>query len=111
MEKIKAFLNKYKAELLILLGAISSIIATLMTKDGMDAAVGSVLIAVLAIVIEVVKNGITEQSISLLANAIKILIEELGDIEVKEETDKEVVSAKAIKAELTIEDIKQRLRA
>lgn len=113
MGKIKNFVNKYKSELIILLGAISSIAATLSTKEGVDAALTSALIAILAIVIEVVKNGITDTSITLLANAIKIIIEEIGNVEVKDAVTSIAYVKKddkvSVKSVLTIEDIKKRL--
>lgn len=106
---MRNFINKYKAEILILLGAIISICSTLMA-EGMDGVVPSIIIAIVAILIEVLKNGITEQSITLLANAIKIMIEELGDIKVKDDKEENVVAtSRVVKTELTIEDIKKRL--
>ena len=101
MELIK----KYKSELLIALGAVSSILATIATKEGADAAIISVAIAVLAVIIEVVKNGITDTAINLLAQTIKILIEEIGGKEVKPSVDGTVGTEKG----LTIEEIKARL--
>lgn len=97
--------KKYKAELLIALGAVSSILATIATKEGSDAAIISVAIAILAVIIEVVKNGITDTAINLLAHTIKILIEEIGGKEVKPSVDGTVSAEKG----LTIEEIKAKL--
>lgn len=105
---MKELISKYKAELLIALGAISSILATLATKDGVDAAVMSVLIAVFAVIIEVVKNGVSKEAVNLFTNFIVILLEELGDIKVKDDK----VVAMSVDGEgksITIDEIKKRL--
>ena len=105
---MKELISKYKSELLIALGAISSILATLATKDGVDAAVMSALIAVFAVIIELVKNGVSKEAVNLFTNFIVILLEELGDIEVKD--DKVVaVTAEGEEKSITIDEIKRRL--
>lgn len=103
MEKIKSFIKKYKTEILIALGAISSIIASISTMSTSNATICGVLIAILAVIIAVLKNGLTDATIELLAKAIKIIIEAL---ETKQNTN---VSASAEPTELTIEDIKKEL--
>lgn len=105
---MKELISKYKSELLITLGAISSILATLATKDGVDAAVMSTLIAIFAVIIELVKNGVSKEAVNLFTNFIVILLEELGDIEVK---DYKVVavSAEGEEKSITIDEIKRRL--
>lgn len=97
--------KKYKAELLIALGAVSSILATIATKEGSDAVIISVAISIIAVIIEVIKNGITDTAINLLAQTIKILIEEIGGKEVKPSVDGTVSAEKG----LTIEEIKAKL--
>lgn len=105
---MKELISKYKSELLIALGAISSILATLATKDRVDAAVMSTLIAIFAVIIELVKNGVSKEAVNLFTNFIVILLEELGDIEVK---DYKVVavSAEGEEKSITIDEIKRRL--
>lgn len=105
---MKELISKYKAELLIALGAISSILATLATKEGVDAAIMSVLIAVFAVIIELVKNGVSKEAVNLFTNFIVILLEELGNIEIK---DNEVVAVASNEKEksITIDEIKRRL--
>lgn len=105
---MKELIAKYKSELLIALGAISSILATLATKDGIDATVTTILIAVFAVIIELVKNGVSKEAVNLFTNFIVILLEELGDIEVKD--DKVVaVAAEGEEKSITIDEIKRRL--
>lgn len=105
---MKELISKYKSELLIALGAISSILATLATKEGADAAILSALIAVFAVIIELVKNGISKEAVNLFTNFIVILLEELGNIEVK--NDKVVaVTAEGEEKFITIDEIKRRL--
>lgn len=105
---MKEFITKYKAELLIALGAISSILATLATKEGVDAAVMSTLIAVFAVIIELVKNGVSKEAVNLFTNFVVILLEELGDIEVKYEKVVAVMADGEEKS-ITIDEIKRRL--
>ena len=105
---MKELISKYKSELLIALGAISSILATLATKDGVDAAVMSALIAVFAVIIELVKNGVSKEAVNLFTNFIVILLEELGNIEIKDNEVVAVVSNEKEKS-ITIDEIKRRL--
>ena len=101
MEKVKEFTKKYKAELLIALGAISTIVASIATMDGVNATICSIVIAIVAVLIGVLKNGFEESTITLIANAIKIIIDNIN------EKNKNVKTANK---ELTIEEIKERLR-
>ena len=105
---MKELISKYKAELLIALGAISSILATLATKEGVEAAIMSFLIAVFAVIIELVKNGVSKEAVNLFTNFIVILLEELGNFEIK---DNEVVAVASNEKEksITIDEIKRRL--
>jgi len=102
MEKVKEFIKKYKAELLIALGAISTIVASIATMDGVNATICSIVIAIVAVLIGVLKNGFEESTITLIANAIKIIIDSIN------EKNKNIKTANK---ELTIDEIKERLRA
>lgn len=101
MEKVKEFIKKYKAELLIALGAISTIVASIATMDGVNATIYSIVIAIVAVLIGVLKNGFEESTITLIANAIKIIIDSIN------EKNKNIKTANK---ELTIDEIKERLR-
>lgn len=101
MEKVKEFIKKYKAELLIALGAISTIVASITTMDGVNATICSIVIAIVAVLIGVLKNGFEESTITLIANAIKIIIDSVN------EKNKNIKTANK---ELTIDEIKERLR-
>lgn len=101
MEKVKEFIKKYKAELLIALGAISTIVASIATMDGVNATICSIVIAIVAVLIGVLKNGFEESTITLIANAIKIIIDSIN------EKNKNIKTANK---ELTIDEIKEKLR-
>lgn len=101
MEKVKEFIKKYKAELLIALGAISTIVASIATMDGVNATICSIVIAIVAVLIGVLKNGFEESTITLIANAIKIIIDSIN------EKNKNIKTANK---ELTIDEIKERLK-
>ena len=101
MGKVKEFIKKYKAELLIALGAISTIVASIATMDGVNATICSIIVTIVAVLIGVLKNGFEESTITLIANAIKIIIDSIN------EKNKNV---KTSNKELTIEEIKERLR-
>ena len=101
---MKKFIVKYKAELLIALAAIISICNTLIS-EGCGGIATSITIAIVAVLVEVLKSGISEQSITLLSKAILIIIEEVKKLEKKDE----VVAMACANDELTVEDIKKRL--
>ena len=101
MGKVKEFIKKYKAELLIALGTISTIVASIATMDVVNATICSIVVAIVAVLIGVLKNGFEESTITLIANAIKIIIDSIN------EKNKNV---KTSNKELTIEEIKERLR-
>lgn len=100
---MKEFIKKYLNEILIALGAISSIIASIMTMDGINAAVCSILIAILACLIEALKNGVSDKLISLIANAVMIIIEEL------KKSDNSEVSSATANVPLTVDSVKEML--
>ena len=108
MEKIKTFMKKYSAEALILLSAITAILNTLATHEGANAVLISILIAIVAIIVEVFKNGISKTALNMIVNLAALLLSELGGIEVKD--DKVVaVAANGEEKSITIEEIKKRL--
>lgn len=90
MDKIKSFVVKYTAEILIVLGAISAVLTQLQT-DGVINTGTTVTILIIAILIEILKNGVTEASIKLIAEAINIIIEEIS----KKENVEKVMGASA----------------
>lgn len=106
MEKIKAFVQKYKNELLIALGAVTAIATSIATMDEKSAVFSSIVIAIVAVLVEVLKNGVTENALTLLSKAILIIIEEIKKLDVKEDTS---VMKASVEKELTVEDIKKRL--
>lgn len=106
MEKIKAFVQKYKNELLIALGAVTAIATSVATMDANSAVFSSIVIAIVAVLVEVLKNGVTENALTLLSKAILIIIEEIKKLDVKEDTS---VMKASVGNELTLEDIKKRL--
>ena len=105
---MREFAKKYSAEILILLSAITAILNTLMTHEGANAVLISILIAVVAIVVEVFKNGLTKSALDMVVNLVALLLSELGDIEVKD--DKVVaVTAEGEEKSITIDEIRRRL--
>ena len=106
MEKIKAFVQKYKNELLIALGAVTAIATSVATMDANSAVFSSIVIAIVAVLVEVLKNGVTENALTLLSKAILISIEEIKKLDTKD--DASVMKA-SVEKELTVEDIKKRL--
>ena len=106
MEKIKTFVQKYKNELLIALGAVSAIATSVATMDANSAVFSSIVIAIVAVLVEVLQHGLSESAITLLSKAILIIIEEIKKLDTKK--DAPVMKASAEK-ELTVEDIKKRL--
>lgn len=106
MEKVKNFLNKYKAEILIVLGGLSSIIVGLQNLDGANAVIYSVTVILISALIEVLKHGISQASIDLIAKAVMIIITEL-----QKKDEPVMASENAEKVEkLTIEKIKEMLQ-
>ena len=104
MEKIKAFIKKYKAEIIIVLCAISSFVADISSVKGVSVVACGIIIAVIAAVLEVIKNGITDTSIKLIAKAVELIIEAMNK---QKETDVKAVSADA---PITAEFIEEQLR-
>lgn len=111
MKNIKDFIIKYKAEILIALAAISSIVATLATTDTGHAVIYSIVIALIAAMISVLKQGFTESTITLIAKAIEIIIKALNkdNTAVKSTLDENHMAIKADDM-ITIDEIKEELR-
>mgnify|MGYP001769778970 CR=1 FL=1 len=111
MKKIKDFIIKYKAEILIALAAISSIVATLATTDTGHAVIYSIVIALIAATISVLKQGFTESTITLIAKAIEIIIKAINkdDTAVKSTLDENHMAVKADDM-ITVDEIKEELR-
>lgn len=106
MEKIKTFVQKYKNELLIALGAVSAIATSVATMDTNTAVFSSIVIAIVAVLIEVLQHGLSENAITLLSKAILIIIEEIKKSGAKEDA---TVMKTSVEKELTVDDIKKRL--
>lgn len=105
---MKEFMKKYSAEILIVLSAITAILNTLATHEGANAVLLSILIAVVAIVVEIFKNGLTKTALDMIVNLAALLLSELGGIEVKD--DKVVaVAANGEEKSITFDEIKARL--
>lgn len=99
------FIKEYKSELLIGLGAVSAIVASVATHEGIEAGICSVAIAIIAIVANMLKEGFSDASVNLIAQAIKIIVDELS----KKETPMMASESGAEEATLTIEEIKEKL--
>lgn len=112
MKKVKDFIVKYKAEILIALSAVTSIIASISTMEGVDAVACSISIAFIAVLVEVLKNGFSETAINLLASAIKLVIDYINGKDKVEDKDVEnnVRALKLDKKELTVAEIKEKLK-
>lgn len=106
MEKVKEFVQKYKNELLIALGAVSAIATSIATMDSNAAVFSSVIIAIVAVLVEILQHGLSESAITLLSKAILIIIDEIKKSDMKEDAS---VMKSSVGNELTLEDIKKRL--
>ena len=106
MEKVKEFVQKYKNELLIALGAVSAIATSIATMDSNAAVFSSIIIAIVAVLVEILQHGLSESAITLLSKAILIIIDEIKKLDEKDDTS---VMKSSINKELTVEDIKKRL--
>ena len=106
MEKFKEFAQKYKNELLIALGAVSAIATSIATMDANAAVFSSIIIAIVAVLVEILQHGLSESAITLLSKAILIIIDEIKKLDEKDDTS---VMKSSINKELTVEDIKKRL--
>ena len=105
---MKDFIKKYSAEILIFFSALTAILNTLATHDGANAVLISVLIAIIAIVVEIFKHGVTKTALDMIVNLAALLLSELGNIEIR---DDKVVSRSVDGEEksITFDEIKERL--
>lgn len=101
MEKIKNFIKKYKAEIIIALGAIASIATSLIAVPGTNGKVCAIIIAIVGICVEALKSGFSQATIDLIAKAVLLIVELI-----QKETKEEAISASK---PLTIEEIKAKL--
>ena len=104
MKNIIDFIKKNKANIAILLGAISTIVAAVATVDASHAVIYSIVIAVIAAMVAILKDGFTDATISLIAKAVQIIVEAM---EKNNSVQENKVSAEA---PMTIEEIEKRLR-
>lgn len=82
MERIKEFIKKYKIEIITILAAISAILVNINSeRPNVWANIAVILIAVM---VEAIKNGVTEVTIKLLTELALIIIDELSPIDNKE---------------------------
>ena len=108
MKKLRSLIKTYSAEILICLSATTAILNTLATHEGANAVLISILIALVAIAVEVVKHGFTKEAINLIVNLAALLLSELGGIEIKD--DKVVATiADGEEKSITFDEIKERL--
>ena len=105
---MKDFIRKYSAEILIVFSAITAILNTLATHEGTNAVLISILIAIIAIIVEIFKNGVTKTALDMIVNLAALLLSELGNIEVR---DNRVVTftAEGEEKSITFDEIKERL--
>lgn len=106
MKKIIDFIKKNKANIAILLGAISTIVAAVATVDASHAVIYSIVIAVIAAVVALLKDGFTDATIALIAKAVQIIVEAI-EANDKKETNTNVLSATE---PMSIEDIEKQLK-
>ena len=110
MKKVMDFIKKYKVEILIVLGAIVSIVGALKTNDVTHGAIYSLVIVIISALIEVLKNGITDSTINLIAKAIEMIAKIIADSKKNDATD--VVKAVSAEApnEFTFNAIREELK-
>ena len=114
MERIVDFIKKNKADILILLGMVISICTQLIAK-GMDGVPVAIIIAIVALAIELIKNGLTENAIKLMSEAIMIILDAIHREKKQDEglrvvNDELVASTTNAERRLTADDIKVMLR-
>ena len=74
--------------------------------DSNAAVFSSIIIAIVAVLVEILQHGLSESAITLLSKAILIIIDEIKKSDTKEDAS---VMKSSINKELTVEDIKKRL--
>ena len=83
MKKIIEWLKNHTADILIVLGAVSALLVNLQSA-GVVTVWMPITIAIIAVVIEVIKYGVSEKAIKLITEAVLIILEALRN---KEETE------------------------
>lgn len=76
MKKIFDWIKNHTADILIVLGAISALLVNLQSQ-GIVTVWIPITIAIIAVVIEVLKYGISEKAIKLITEAVLIILEAL----------------------------------
>ena len=83
MKKIFDWIKNHTADILIVLGAISALLVNLQSQ-GIVTVWIPITIAIIAVVIEVLKYGISEKAIKLITEAVLIILEALRNKEENE---------------------------
>jgi len=76
MKKIFDWIKNHTADILIVLGAISALLVNLQSQ-GIVTVWIPITIAIIAVIIEVLKYGISEKAIKLITEAVLIILEAL----------------------------------
>jgi len=96
MKKIFDWIKNHTADILIVLGAISALLVNLQSQ-GIVTVWIPITIAIIAVVIEVLKYGISEKAIKLITEAVLIILEALRN---KEENESVGVAKVDVEARL-----------
>ena len=83
MKKIFDWIKNHTADILIVLGAISALLVNLQSQ-GIVTVWIPITIAIIAVIIEVLKYGISEKAIKLITEAVLIILEALRNKEENE---------------------------
>ena len=83
MKKIFDWIKQHTADILIVLGAISALLVNLQSQ-GVVTVWMPITIAIIAVIIEVIKYGVSEKAIKLITEAVLIILEALRN---KEESE------------------------
>lgn len=83
MKKIFDWIKQHTADILIVLGAISALLVNLQSQ-GVVTVWMPITIAIIAVIIEVLKYGISDKAIKLITEAVLIILEAIRN---KEESE------------------------
>ncbi len=83
MKKIFDWIKNHTADILIVLGAISALLVNLQAQGVVTVWI-PITIAIIAVIIEVLKYGISEKAIKLVTEAVLIILEALRNKEENE---------------------------
>ena len=106
LDKIKTFISEHKAQIITVITGIVSLLVAINTNITTSTKVGlgiTFITVALSILLTVLKNGFTDETVDLIVKAIQIIQEIITT-----EESTEVVSAKKV-TKLTAEEIKERL--